>query len=428
MPYPSIKEASSKPHFAIGSPSGRTFFAAHLSRRTIRNIIFALCVLAVLAFGAKWGAEKIFSKPAGSIGTTFELAPGPWGMVSAQPILIEAPASLLTVNFQLGDGRWYFPARNADEVSAFLRGAGLTAEQTARVLPLLQPVSGRDGLLSAVPPEDLVRSLTMDVRSRLYDNLASVPENFAQVEPFRTTELHLDAWLAPEHLPPELIAEVRSLMWRRGSGLFFSDYNIVAAKITSPSLKLAMLRQLTRKASVVLTLHVPPGGNVEDLVAYYGVSGRRDKVEPVLQGLSEAGGGNIGFSNMLPIFARGRLYRFPDPLPSKDISPDCHWTTFNFFNQGEPDDTLNDAAHVDGVIEADYEPVNGPPHFGDVVLLTLPDGSSIHSATFIADHIVFTKNGPSLASPFAFSTVTEMLAFYPNSESIRLAYYRRKGR
>lgn len=381
----------------------------------------------MVGLGTAWAAKKFLAKPPGSLGTTFELAPGPWGKITAQPILIEAPDSLLSVNFQLGDGRWYFRGRNADDVSSFLRDAGLTTEQIARVLPLLQIIPERDGLLGALPPEDLVRSLTADVRSRLYDKLASVPENFAQVEPFRTTELHLEQYLDPKKLPPELIAEVRSLMWRRGTGLFFSDYNVVAGKIASPSLKLELLKQLTHKSSAVLTLHVPPGGNIDDLVGYYGVNGRRDKVEPILEAMSEAGGGAIGFSNMLPLFARGRLYRFPAPLPGKDISPDCHWSSFNFFSQGEPDAALNDAAHVGEVLKTNYEPVTGAPRFGDVVLLTLPDDSSIHSAVYIADHIVFTKNGPSLAAPFIFSTMEDMLAFYPNSERIRLAYYRLKN-
>jgi len=391
------------------------------------NTLFAICSIALIVFVSVWGGKKLFGKTPGSIGTSCELQPGPWGKITAQPVLIEAPASLLTVNFRLGDGHWYFRAHTTDEVGAFLREGGLTPQQTARVLSSVQAVPGRGDLLAAAPPEDIVRSLATDVRSHLYDKLAAVPENFAQVEPFRITDLHLDAWLDPQRLPPDLIREVRALMWRRGSGLFFSDYNIVADKISSPALKLALLSQLTHKASVVLTLQVPPGGNVDDLVAYYGVNGRIDKVAPILRALSEAGGGTIGFSNMLPIFARGRLYRFPDPLPGQDISPDCHWTTFNFFNQSAPDDTLNDAVQVSEVLKAKYEPVNGQPRFGDVVLLTLPDSSSIHSATYIADDIVFTKNGPSLAAPYLFSTVQEMLAFYPNSESIRLAYYRLKG-
>ena len=416
-----------RPHFSFGSPSGKSFVYFRVSRRTAWNTALVIILVVLIAGGAVWGANKFLSKPAGSIGTTYTLRPGPWGEVTAQPILIEAPASLLSVNFRLGDGRWYFRANTPEEVSTFLRGAGLTADQIARLTPGLQRVDGRDGLLATAPPEDLVRSLSMDTRSALYDTLAAIPENFAQAEPFRTTDLHLEGWLDANKLPPELIAEVKSLMWRRGSGLFFSDYNLVADKITAPALKLALLRQLTHKSSVILTLQIPGGGEIDELIRYYSVNGRDDKVEPVMRAVSEAGGGPLGMSNLLPAFPRVRLYRFPDPLPGKDISQDCHWATFNFFNRGLPDERLNEAAFVGDLLRDGYLPVSGAPQFGDVVLLTLPDGSSIHSATYIADNIVFTKNGPSLAAPFIFSTVEDMLAFYPNSERIRLTYYRLKG-
>ena len=421
-----MHSTQTKPHFSVGSSSGKSFVRVRLSRRTILNVIAALCAVAVAGFGVVWAANKFLSQPQGSIGTTYTLRPGPWGEIKAQPILIEAPASLLSVNFRLGDGRWYFRANTPEEVTAFLRGAGLTSEQIARLTPGLQRIEGRDGLFATAPPEDLVRSLSMDTRSILYDKLAAVPENFAQVEPFRTTEMHLDAWLDAKKLPPELIAEVRSLMWRRGSGLFFSDYNLVADRISSPVLKLALLKQLTHKSSVILTLQIPGSGDIDELVRYYAVNGRDDKVEPIMRALSEAGGGPLGISNMLPAFPRVRLYRFPEPLPGKDISQDCHWATFNFFARGLPDEQLNDAAYVGEVLGNKYMAVSGAPCFGDVVLLTLPDGSSIHSAVYIADNIVFTKNGPSLAAPFIFSTTEDMLAFYPNSERIRLAYYRLK--
>ena len=414
------------PHVSLGSASGKSFIQFRISRRTGWNIALAIATFALIAAGAVWGANKFFSKMAGSIGTTYTLQPGPWGEITAQPILIEAPASLLSVNFRLGDGRWYFRANTPEEVAAFLRSAGLDTDQIARLTSGLQRAEGRDGLLATTPPEDLVRSLSMDTRSALYDKLAAVPENFAQAEPFRTTDLHLEGWLDVNKLPPEIIAEVKSLMWRRGSGLFFSDYNLVADKITSPAVKLALLRQLTHKSSVILTLRIPGGGEIDELIRYYSVNGRDDKVEPVMRAVSEAGGGPLGISNLLPAFPRVRLYRFPDPLPSKDISQDCHWATFNFFARGLPEERLNEAAFVGDVLRDQYVPVSGAPQFGDVVLLTLPDGSSIHSATYIADNIVFTKNGPSLAAPFIFSTVEDMLAFYPASEKVRLTYYRLK--
>lgn len=416
-----------KPHLSFGSPSGKSFVSIRLSGRSTRNIVFATLALALAAWACVWGAKKLWGKPQGSVGTTYTLRPGPWGEIKAQPILIEAPSSLLTVNFRLGDGRWYFRARAPEDVSAFLRGAGLTAEQTAQVTARLQRVEDRENFFAAVPPENVVRALSPAVRSTLYDRLAAVPENFAQVEPFRTTDLHLDKWLDADKLPPGLVGEVRGLMWRRGSGLFFSDYNLVADKIASPAEKLELLRQLTHKSSVVLTLQVPGEDQVGPLVDYYAVGGRRDKVEPILKAISEAGGGTVGFATILPAFARSRLYRFPDALPGSDLSPDCHWTTFNFFRQGAPDDALTSAQAVEKILRERYVGVKGEPRFGDVVLLTLPDGSSIHSATYIADDIVFTKNGPSMASPFLFSTIADMLAFYPNSESIRLAYYRLHG-
>ncbi len=422
-----MQTASHRPHFSFSSPTGKSYLKLRVSRRSACKTFCALCVIALVALGVTWGAAKLFSKPAGSVGTTFELRSGPWGKITARPILIEAPARLLSPGFRLGDGRWYFPARTRDAAGSFLRDAGLDTNQIATLLPQMRQIPGRGDLLAVSPPPGLVRSLPADVRSRLYDKLAAIPENFAQAEPFRTTDLHLDRWLDSGKLPPEVIDEVKSLIWRRGSGLFFSDYNLVADKISSPAVKLELLGELTRKSSVVLTLHVPPGDDVHKLVGYYGVNGREDNVGPLLEAVSHSGGDAIGLSNILPVFARGRLYRFPDAIAGTELGPDCHWTTFNFFNQGVPDDAFREIANIQKVLKEKYEPVAGAPRFGDIVLLMLPDGSAIHSATYIADNIVFTKNGPSLAAPFLLTTTDDMLAFYPSSERIALAYYRLKG-
>ena len=104
-----------------------------------------------------------------------------------------------------------------------------------------------------------------------------------------------------------------------------------------------------------------------------------------------------------------------------------HWSAFNFFNTGPTDESLHTPEGVEEVLRHNYVSATGEPRFGDIILLTLPDGSSIHSAIYIADGIVFTKNGPSLATPYLFSTMEDMLAFYPSSERITVNYYRRAG-
>lgn len=416
-----------KPHFDFGSATGKTYLSLRLSRRFIINSLAVLAILGVIATTTLWFANKVWGNPAGTIGSVFALPEGAWGRLTAQPILLEAPPSLLSPNFRLGDNRWYFQATHGAEVESLLRSSGLTPPQIYELLPTLRPVSDRPGLMAAAPSAALVGALAPEVRTALYERLAQTPENFAQVEPFRITEVYLDDWLDPQTLPPEVIAQVKSLLWRRGSSLLFSDYNTVADSLTSPAVKLELLKQLTRKASLVVKLDVPDHGNIDPLVAYWGTGGRIDKVGPLLQSVAHSGGAQLDISNLLPVFARQRLYRFPDALPASDLGPGCHWSAFNFFNTGSTDETLHTPEGVEKVLREKYVPATGEPRFGDVILLTLPDGSSIHSAVYIADGIVFTKNGPSLATPYVFSTMEDMLAFYPSSEKITLTYYRRAG-
>ena len=416
-----------KPHLDFGSATGKTYLSLRLSRRFILNGLAVLATVGLITAATLWLTDKVWGTPEGAIGSVYALPAGPWGRLTAQPILIEAPPSLLSTNFRLGDNRWYFTAANGAEVDNLLRSAGLTPAQISSLLPTLRPVPDRPGLMAAQPSPDLIRALPPEVRTALYERLAQIPENFAQVEPFRITEIYLDDWLDAQTLPPDIMAQVKSLLWRRGPSLLFSDYNTVADSINSPAVKLELLKQLTRKASLVIKLDVPDQRDIEPLVTYWGTGGRADKVRPLLASLSNSGGGELDISNLLPVFPRQRLYRFPDPLPGTDLGPGCHWSAFNFFNTGAPDESLHTPEGVEKLLRENYVPATGEPRFGDIILLTLPDGSSIHSAVYIADGIVFTKNGPSLATPYVLSTMEDMLAFYPSSEKITLTYYRRAG-
>ena len=385
--------------------------------------MLGLAGLVAFVFGLKWlsGVDD------GKVGSNYAVADGPWGRLSAQPVLIAAPANRLSPNFRLGDSRWYFRAVHAGELREQLLRAGISAEDAAKLLSTLQAVPGKRDLFAVVPSAALILSMSPGVRTALYEQLSLLPENLPQFEPFRMTDIHLDDWLEAGDVPPEVVAQVRSLLWKRGNAVLFSDYDVVADSIHSPAVKLSLLEQLSRKATLLVNLAVPPEDDIMPLVNYWGFGGRSEKVGPLLQALARSGGGQIDIANLLPVFARQRLYRFPDPLPDSELGPGCHWGAFNFFNMGSPDESLHTPEGVEKVLRENYVPATGQPRFGDVILLTLPDGSSIHSAVYIAANIVFTKNGPSLATPFVFSTLEDMLAFYPSSQKITLNYYRRIG-
>ena len=416
-----------KPLVSLSSKSGATQFSFRLSRKAVRNGLIAVAVLAGLIAGVPWLVRTLWGTADGRVGSVYALPAGPWGELTAQPVLIEAPASRLSPNYRLGDGRWYFRAAQAGEVQRQLLADGLSAPDVASLMPTVQEVEDRPGLWAARPSAELVLGMHPEVRTALYEKLSAIPENLPQHEPFRMTDAYLDHWLEPGEVPPEIIAQVKSLLWRRGNALLFSDYNVVADGLSSPTVKMALLKQLTRKASLVVRLKVPGQGDVTPLAQFWGFGGRVDKVSPLLHSLAQSGGGELDVANLLPPFARQRLYRFPDPLPDSDLGPGCHWSAFNFFNTGPADESLHTPEGVEQVLRGSYTPATGEPRFGDIILLTLPDGSSIHSAVYIADGIVFTKNGPSLATPFLFSTMEDMLAFYPSSERLTLNYYRRVG-
>jgi hypothetical protein len=63
-------------------------------------------------------------------------------------------------------------------------------------------------------------------------------------------------------------------------------------------------------------------------------------------------------------------------------------------------------------------------------MLAKPDGTIIHSCTFIADDVVYTKNGASATVPWALMTIPDVLEAYgselPAGQGLRVQTYRSK--
>jgi len=417
---------SRPPQISLRSRTGKSLFHLRLSGRFIRRFLWSgagLSVAALLVF--VWFAARESSRR-GDIGRGFHLAAGPWGHVHARPVLLNPPSDIFDPDFQLGEGVWYFEKATPSAIASILRDCGLSERQIAVILPTLRPVSNAPELVSAKPPAETVLELDPESRSKLYSRLARLDANFAQAQPFRMNASHAKEWLAGSDIDPALLDLVRKLLWRSGDTLLFSDYNLVAARLGDPRERVKLQRLLSRKVSLRATLRILPGENTRALADYWSAGGRGENPRVILQAVSSYGGGDIDLLEILPEFARKHLNRFPDPETFGKSPPACHWSTFNFYNTGEPDPAYHTAAGVEEEIRKNYTRIESSPRFGDVVLLNEPDGSSIHSAVFIADDVVFTKNGPSAATPWVLSTIAEMKAFYPGGKALNVSFHRHK--
>jgi hypothetical protein len=323
--------------------------------------------------------------------------------------------------------RWIFKGYDAAELAALWSKAGLSESQRAALAARTERDAARD--VSTVSPDpDLVLALSPQARGVLYAALAPFRENRPQNDPFRIRADSLDEWFDETLMAPEVIALVQRLIYHRNNIAFFSDQDLVLPRLP-PEQRGRFIKNMSRKSALLVTLVVPPGADADALARYWG-SGRRSKdVKPLLDSLAQrANGGSIDIAHLLPSFARTLLYTYPLPsLRAEDATHDCHWTALNFFSQ-QPDERFGDIGFVQQTLVNDYYPVGGAPAFGDIIVMLERGGQVVHSCVYIADNIVFTKNGASFSTPWQFARLENVAAFYSLNEPVELRRYRARNR
>jgi len=143
--------------------------------------------------------------------------------------------------------------------------------------------------------------------------------------------------------------------------------------------------------------------------------------------LKDVPDGRLGLVYLLPQFARQRLYTFPMPSRPGDPAINCHWSAMNFFNE-VPDDHFADPTYTANFLQKNYYPVAKPTKYGDIILFL--DGYSsdvIHSAVYLADDLVFTKNGNNLEQPWMIMHMKDLMAKYESDGPGRILAYRNRS-
>ncbi|HWA84928.1 MAG TPA: hypothetical protein VG710_01785 [Opitutus sp.] len=386
-------------------------------------LVVALVVLKATRSAARVEAPVVTP----SDGYVQHCRPGPWGDLQYTKILVEPPDEFISAQaLEPEPIRWVFKGYTAERLHELWAAAGLSGAQIHELESPGRIETTPDAII-VKPSADFVLNLSTPARTRIYTVLSLFTENPNQNEPFRFNTDTVDEWFSNSDLDPSTIALVKRMIYRRGSSALFSDHDVVLPRLASSEDRLRLMTTLARKSTLLVKLRVSPSSDIPMLTRYWGHGARSKDIEPFLQSVSHnPKGTTIDIIHLLPRFARARLFTYPQPVDHPDdINHDCHWSAFNFLND-PPDERFADADFVKRSIEHDYAPVSGQPSFGDVLVLVRPNGEVIHSCVYIADDIVFTKNGASKVMPWILMKLSDVIAFYPADPPLTVQDFRRK--
>jgi hypothetical protein len=412
----------------------------HISRRAYAFIYGLLLAPALVAAGiyigrGHWAPQAQASAPAQQDGlqpaiatTRTYLNPGPWGTVEYMPFQLAIPEEFLSVRIdEKSDRRWTFRGYTVDSLKAFFQQQPLTDSQRQQLLKAKW--EGATDIIRITPTADFVLSLSAEARHAIYTILAQFPENSWQREdaysiPVREFEHFFDK----VDLSVETIAMVKSVCYQRGRVMMFSDLPAVLEKISSPTEKLNLEKALSRRWTMLLKLHVAAGADVDRLLSYWARAGQGKDLRPLLQAMAKLPNGAIvDVTHLLPPMPTERIFTYP--YPSYNQPENCHWTSFNFFRD-PPEGDYSKPDQIRKKLDSDYYPVFSDPRFGDLVFLTKPNGDIVHSATYIADNVVYTKNGGHYSAPWLLMEMSRLLDCYATfvgpDEQLKVLYYRNK--
>ena len=361
-----------------------------------------------------------------------ESNPGPWGRLLYMNVMIDIPDEFVIIpTADQAPVRWFFKDYTKDKVLELLKSAGVAQDQIDNLPPGSAWTSADNGIWLA-PGDDLILALRPEGRSKIYSILVAYPENNDQLDPIWFRPETLDKQLAESGLSAASIKLLRRLLYQNGSDLLlFADKDTALHQIPSDGEKRLFIKTISRKSTLMARLRLDDKTDVESLASYWGAGGRRKDILPLMKSLQRVEDGvNMSVVYLMPHFIRERLYTYP--FPSTDphaVKQDCFWSAFNALNT-EIDDRLSDLEYTHHILISEYYAIAQPSQLGDLVFLSDSDNAAIHAAVYIADDIVFTKNGFHCTQPWILMHLKDMVETYaarlPPGKRMSVLYFRQK--
>lgn len=347
---------------------------------------------------------------------------GKWGQLKWARIIIAPPDEYISSDLcETSISPWIFEGYTLGDLKNVLYSAGLTDDQRNKIVAKSECASQS---CIVKPDIELVETLNPIARANIYNILARNPKNIMQFYAFRRKKDRIDYWFSASGLSTDQIKMIEKLMYKQGDYVLFADIPLVCSRLTDDLDKKRFIKAISRTQALLVKLVVNKDDNIDTLLSYWGVGRRSKDLRPLFESLfREENPPKIDITHLLPSFVRARIYTFPTPNESEF---DCNWTSMNFFNK-EPDQRFLNPEFVKKTIEDDYYVIPySDIRLGDLILFIEPNGEVIHSAVFIADDIVFTKNGKSVRRPWILTSLDSLKDIYLAGRQTEIRVYRNK--
>lgn len=392
----------------------------------ISNILFLLVGMGLMAltgvlkpaFGPRTASAPALDNP--------KAPPAPWGELEYSRFALTQPEEYLPDSTnQMPAASWYFEKTAPAQVMELFRSVEATPAVREFLLDSNRWQVAGDGVVVS-PTFEILLGLGRPARERIYSVLGRSPMNLPQYYPFRFRADGFEEWFARSRLAPDKLQLVRSLIYtNRGGSICLADLDVLQQKFAPDDFR-DVFESLYSEQSLFLSLRLKPDADVNQLAQYWGRGGREQEVLTILKSIAKSpGGGSINVAYLLPSFARLRLYTFaPATNDSVITGQDCFWTVLNFFTRESDLRTATESSSVDTLIR-DYRETHEPPAFGDLVLF-LENRKPVHACVYIADNVVFTKNGVNYHQPWVLMKMSDLLPRYATDRPMSLVVVRRR--
>lgn len=353
----------------------------------------------------------------------------PWGQLTVRDLDLEQPEEYVAYEIATNSiPQWIFENQTPEQARALMQSCGVPPEAIAAALsPQCLTVTGANTIVK--PDRLTVLSLPPEVRAKFYIALSHFNGNQLIQFPFCFPGKTFETWFTENRIGAHALTLLKKTIYPRGDGQCFSDLETVLRELPDEAERMRLVKALSHQSAVLLGIRVWPDTDVDKLIGYWawpdGV--KLLDVKPLLESLkSRPNGGAAGIVYFLPPFARQRLYTYPLPSQAGDPVMDCHWSTMNFFNE-TPDNHFSNPAFTVNYLKQNYYQIAKATAYGDRIFLLDKNGNAIHSAVYLADDIVFTKNGNNYAQPWMLMHLKNLLSEYTADAPPQVAVYRSKS-